>query len=105
MVRSKHPAFALAVDEVTAAETFLQVVKTNGFTAAAKVLGKSASSVSRTVSELERHLGAQLLARTTRRLHVTEAGALYATHAEALLEAARAGRDAIAELTGGVPRG
>ena len=105
MPRNRHPASASALDELAAAEAFLQVVKANGFTAAAKVLGKSTSSLSRTVSELERHLGAQLLVRTTRRLHVTEAGMLYATHAEALLEAARAGRDAIAELTGGVPRG
>ena len=43
--------------------------------------------------------------RTTRRLHVTEAGALYAQHAEALLATQRAARDAVAALTGGVPRG
>lgn len=84
---------------------FLHVVKANGFTSAGKVLGKSTSSLSRTVAELERQLGAQLLARTTRRLHLTEAGTLYVAHAEGLLAAQRAGRDAISELTGGVPRG
>lgn len=105
MRRKNHPASAPTLDELSAAEAFLQVVKANGFTAAAKALGRSTSSLSRTVAELERHLGAQLLARTTRRLHITEAGVLYATHAEALLAAQRAGRDAIAELTGGVPRG
>jgi DNA-binding transcriptional LysR family regulator len=105
MPRNKQPAKTLTLDELSAAEAFLQVVKANGFTAAAKVLGKSTSSLSRTVSELERYLGAQLLTRTTRRLHVTEAGSLYAAHAQALLDAARAGHDAIVELTGGVPRG
>ena len=104
-MRKNQPVRRLDFDELSAAEVFLQVVKANGFTAAAKALGKSTSSLSRTVAELERQLGAQLLARTTRRLHLTEAGALYATHAEALLAAQRAGRDAVAELTGGVPRG
>jgi DNA-binding transcriptional LysR family regulator len=92
-------------DELSAAGVFLQVVKANGFTAAAKAIGKSTSSLSRIVAELERQVGAQLLSRTTRRLHVTEAGALYAQHAEGLLAAQRDARDAIAELTGGTPRG
>ncbi|HLL24222.1 MAG TPA: LysR substrate-binding domain-containing protein [Kofleriaceae bacterium] len=105
MTRKSQPARRLDFDELAAAEVFLQVVKANGFTPAAKALGKSTSSLSRTLAELERQLGAQLLARTTRRLHLTEAGALYATHAEALLAAQRAARDAVAELTGGVPRG
>lgn len=92
-------------DELAAAEVFLQVVKVNSFTRASRVLGKSTSSLSRIVAELERQLGTQLLARTTRRLHLTEAGALYGVHAEGLIAAQRAAHDAIAELTGGVPRG
>lgn len=92
-------------DELAAAEIFLQVVRAPGFTRAAKAIGKSTSSLSRVVAELERQLGAQLLVRTTRRLHLTEAGALYAQHAEGLLASQRAARDAVAELTGGVPRG
>lgn len=92
-------------DELAAAEVFLQVVKARGFTPAAKALGRSTSALSRVVAELERQLGAQLLARTTRRMSLTEAGSLYAGHAEGLLAAQRAGRDAVTELTGGVPRG
>lgn len=105
MVRKNQPVRRSDFDELAAAEVFLQVVNANGFTAASKALGKSTSSLSRTVAELEHQLGAQLLARTTRRLHLTEAGVLYMTHAEALLAAQRAGRDAVAELTGGIPRG
>lgn len=105
MHRKNHPDRRIEFDELSAADVFLRVAKANSFTAAAKALGKSTSSLSRTVAELERQLGAQLLARTTRRVHLTEAGALYATHAEGLLAAQRAGRDAVAELTGGVPRG
>jgi DNA-binding transcriptional LysR family regulator len=93
------------LDELSATELFLQVVRAQGFTSAAKTLGKSASTLSRAVSELERHLGAPLLARTTRRLHLTEAGVVYVAHAEALLAARRAAHDAVAELTGGTPRG
>ena len=101
VVRFIRPGF----DELAAAEVFLQVVKVRGFTAAAKLLGRSTSSLSRSVAELERQLGAQLLARTTRRVNLTEAGVLYASHAERLLAARRAARDAVTELTGGVPRG
>jgi DNA-binding transcriptional LysR family regulator len=101
VVRVIRPGF----DELTAAEVFLQVVKVRGFTGAAQLLGRSTSSLSRTVAELERQIGAQLLARTTRRVSLTEAGVLYARHAEHLLAARRAARDAVAELTGGVPRG
>lgn len=105
MARKNPPAPRPAFDELSHADVFLHVVRARGFTTAAKVLGKSTSTLSRMVAELERQLGAQLLTRTTRRLHLTEAGALYASHAEGLLATQRAGRDAIAELTGGVPRG
>ena len=92
-------------DELAAAGVFLQVVRARGFTSAARALGKSTSSLSRIVAELERQVGAQLLARTTRRMSLTEAGTLYVAHAEGLIASQRAARDAIAELTGGVPRG
>jgi len=105
MRRKNLPVARPAFDELAHAEVFLQVVRAKSFTIAAKVLGKSTSTLSRMVAELERQLGAQLIARTTRRLHLTEAGALYATHAEGLLATQRAGRDAVAELMGGVPRG
>ena len=92
-------------DELAAAEMFLQVVAARGFTNAARILGKSTSTMSRVIADLERQLGAQLLSRTTRRVSPTEAGQLYAGHAERLLTERRIARDAIAELTGGVPRG
>jgi DNA-binding transcriptional LysR family regulator len=80
-------------------------VRAGGFTAAARALGRSASGLSRAVLELERQLGAQLLLRTTRRLHPTEAGALYASNAEGLVAARQADHDAVAEFMGGRPRG
>lgn len=92
-------------DELQLAEVFVQVVRSGGFGKAGKILGLDASQVSRAVAELELLLGAQLLGRTTRRQHLTDAGALYLTHAERLLDLARAGHDAVAELLGGQPRG
>jgi len=55
-------------------ETFIAVVETGSFTAAADRLGVAKSAVSRRVSALEERLGAQLLTRTTRRLSQTDAG-------------------------------
>lgn len=93
------------MNELESANVFLQVVRSSGFTGAARALGRSASSLSRVIAALEAHLGSSLFTRTTRSLHLTEAGALYQTHAEALVAASRAAHDALAELRGGVPRG
>jgi len=56
---------------------FARVVELESFTAAARQLGLPKSSVSRTVSRLEDELGVRLLQRTTRKLHLTEAGRAY----------------------------
>jgi DNA-binding transcriptional LysR family regulator len=93
------------MNELDSAQVFLAVVRANGFTGAARALGRSASTLSRTIAALEAHLDAQLLARTTRSIHLTEAGQVYQGHAERLVAASRAAHDALAELRGGVPRG
>ncbi|HEX3477721.1 MAG TPA: LysR substrate-binding domain-containing protein [Kofleriaceae bacterium] len=101
VLRFIRPGF----DELAAAEIFLQVVEVRGFSRAAKLVGRSTSTLSRAVAQLEHQLGAQLLARTTRRVSLTEAGRLYARHAKTLVEARYAAHDAVTELTGGVPHG
>jgi DNA-binding transcriptional LysR family regulator len=58
-------------------DEFLAVVETGSFTAAAEVVGASKAYVSKTVSDLEARLGAQLIVRTTRRLSLTAAGELF----------------------------
>jgi DNA-binding transcriptional LysR family regulator len=66
---------------------FARVVHDGSFTAAAKALGVPKSSVSRSVAQLEQDLGARLLHRTTRKLHLTEAGsAFYERVARALTD-------------------
>lgn len=92
-------------NELHAAEIFVQVVKAGSFANAARARGNNPSSLTRAVAELERRLGTTLLTRTTRRLHLTEAGELYRLHAEAMLEARREAHEGLASLTGGAPRG
>jgi len=53
---------------------FARVVEDGSFTAAAERLDLPKSTLSRTVSRLEAHLGVRLLQRTTRSLHLTDAG-------------------------------
>lgn len=53
---------------------FAAVVEAGSFSTAAERLGMVKSAVSRHVSLLEEHLGVRLLARTTRRLALTDAG-------------------------------
>lgn len=59
---------------------FAQVVEAKSFSAAADKLGVSKSLVSRQVSALERSLSVKLLNRSTRRLSLTEAGAVFYGH-------------------------
>ncbi|HEX5764049.1 MAG TPA: LysR family transcriptional regulator [Woeseiaceae bacterium] len=62
------------MDRFRAIETFARVVESGSFARAAERLDLSTSAVSRKVSDLEAHLEARLLNRTTRRLSLTEAG-------------------------------
>ncbi len=56
---------------------FVAVVDAGSFSAAAKRLGVSTSYVSRQVAALEERLGVRLLARSTRKVRMTDAGAEY----------------------------
>lgn len=65
------------MDRLSAMQGFVRVVEHGSFVRAAERLGWSTSSLSRLVAELEAHLGARLLQRTTRRLSLTDAGQAY----------------------------
>ncbi|AZD22961.1 LysR family transcriptional regulator [Pseudomonas chlororaphis] len=56
---------------------FIRVVEAGSFAAAARLLGMPNPTVSRRVAALEREVGTRLLQRTTRSLHMTDAGRLY----------------------------
>src|SRR5512139_1567650 len=65
------------MDRFQAIVTFVRVVESGSFARAAERLDVSVSSVSRQIADLEAHLDARLLNRTTRRLSLTESGRLF----------------------------
>ncbi|MGO1462869.1 MAG: LysR substrate-binding domain-containing protein [Marinobacter sp.] len=73
------------MDRLDAMRAFVTVVSEGAFTRAADRLDMSPQLVSKYVFQLEEHLGVRLLNRTTRRLHLTEAGASYHQRAQQVL--------------------
>jgi DNA-binding transcriptional LysR family regulator len=65
------------MDRFQAIAAFVKVVETGSFARAAERLDASVSSISRQIAELEAHLDARLLNRTTRRLSLTESGRVF----------------------------
>lgn len=62
------------MDRFDQLETFVHVVEAGGISAAAERMGIAKSAVSRRLQELENRINVQLLQRTTRRTHLTDAG-------------------------------
>src|SRR5262249_13540123 len=77
----------IILDRLEAMTILLRVVETGSFSAASRALGTPLATVSRKVAELETHLGARLLVRTTRKVALTDAGAAYVNSARLILEA------------------
>jgi DNA-binding transcriptional LysR family regulator len=75
-------------DRLHGMRVFAQVVEAKSFSAAADVLGMSKSLASRHVSALERALSVKLLNRSTRKLSLTEAGALFYEHCARIVQEA-----------------
>lgn len=73
------------MDRIEAMRAFVTVVNEGTFTRAADRLDTSPQLVSKYVSQLETHLGVRLLNRTTRRIHLTEAGSHYYQRAQQVL--------------------
>lgn len=68
---------------------FVEVARRGSFSLSAAALGVPPSTLSRRVSELERDLGMPLLKRSTRKIGLTEAGALYFERCRDLIDEAR----------------
>ncbi len=86
------------MDRFVAMEAFGRVVERGGFSAAAQDLRISRAMVSRHVQDLEQHLGARLLHRTTRRVSLTEAGQVYYERSTHLLAELAAIEGEVGEL-------
>lgn len=65
------------MDRLDSMRIFIRVVELGSFAAAAQQMNVAPSVVTRQLAALEQHLGIKLLARSTRRLSLTSAGAAY----------------------------
>ena len=85
-------------------QEFIAVGETEGFSSAARRLDVSVSHVSRKISALEKRLGVRLVARTTRKVKLTNAGQEYYRRciaiAEGMEEANQITADKTAKLDG-----
>nr|WP_152844904.1 LysR family transcriptional regulator [Thioclava sp. JE_KL1] len=76
----------------------LTVLREGGFRAASRRLGIAPSNVSATVTRIEAQLGTPVLRRTTRSLHLTDAGQLLVDRVRPLLSALEAACHEVATL-------
>ncbi len=77
--------------------TFISVIEENGFAAAARKQRISTPAISRQIASLEKALGTQLIARTTRQISLTEIGEKYYQQCKKTLAELREAEVAIAE--------
>ena len=73
------------MDRIEAIRAFLAVIDEGSLVKAARRLGRSPAALTRTVAFLEEDVGAQLLHRTTRTAHLSEAGERYAVACRRIL--------------------
>ena len=73
------------MDQLKCLRVFVQVVADGSFAGAARHLDIAPAVATRALAELEAHLGARLLNRTTRRLALTEIGEAYLETARSVL--------------------
>ncbi|MGS0891870.1 LysR substrate-binding domain-containing protein [Burkholderia stagnalis] len=88
------------MDRFESMSVFVEIVSTGSLTTAAERLGLSPSMVGKHLNALEARLGVKLLHRTTRRHHLTEAGALYLEHCRDILARVETADDAASALSG-----
>lgn len=88
------------MDKLKAMEAFVRVVDAGGFTRAAELQGVPKATLSTQVQDLEAHLGARLLHRTTRKVTVTADGAAYYERCIRILEDLREADESISSRDG-----
>ncbi|HMJ56962.1 MAG TPA: LysR family transcriptional regulator [Polyangiaceae bacterium] len=87
-------------DDLPGLRALLSVAQKKSFTAAAAALRVSPSAVSQTVRVLEDRVGVRLLARTTRNVALTEAGAQFVARLEPALGQIDEALESLGELRG-----
>ena len=84
------------MDRFQEMQVFAAVAQDQGFSAAARRLGLSAASVTRAVAALEKRIGTPLLTRTTRSVHLSEAGQRYLEDCRRILAEVQEAEDSAA---------
>lgn len=74
-------------DKLLEMETFVRIVESGSISAAAEQMAIAKSVVSKRLSDLEMRLGVQLLARSTRRMSLTDAGQSFLDKSKHILSA------------------
>lgn len=85
------------MDRLEAMQLFVRVAERGSFAATAEQLGIARSVVTRQIAALETHLGVKLMARSTRRLTLTTAGAAYLEQCRVILNLVEAAETDVAE--------
>ncbi|RON38795.1 LysR family transcriptional regulator [Pseudomonas frederiksbergensis] len=84
------------MDRFQEMQVFAAVAQEQSFSAAARRLGMSAASVTRAVAALEKRIGTLLLTRTTRSVHLSEAGQRYLEDCRRILAEVQEAEDSAA---------
>jgi DNA-binding transcriptional LysR family regulator len=92
------------MDTIVCLRSFIKVAEAGSFAEAARRLCVSPATVTKSVQALEKRLGARLINRNTRRIHLTEAGVLYWKHCQTMLSDLER-VEAEAAALGQLPRG
>lgn len=77
---------------------FVEVVRARSFSQASVVTGIPASTLSRRIAELEKHVGLRLLHRTTRRVEPSAAGKTYYERCRRIVEEARLAHEELVDV-------
>jgi DNA-binding transcriptional LysR family regulator len=91
-------------DDLQSLVIFVRTVEAGSFTAAARTLGTTTSSISKRIARLEADVGVRLIERTTRRIAVTEPGRVLYAEAVRAIRGLDDARRSVAAL-GASPRG
>lgn len=86
--------------DLAALRLFLTVADQRSFAAAARALSLTPASATRAIAALEGELGVQLLLRTTRKVSLTAAGAVYAERVRPLVAGLDAAADEVRAVQG-----
>ncbi len=92
------------MDRLLSMRAFVRVIDAGSFAGAAREMNQSPAVVTRLVADLEEHLGARLINRTTRRLALTDIGEAYLERARVILTEVEEA-EALASSAASEPRG